>query len=278
MKIGTSSQVVQPYPILEAVDLLARWGYEAVEIWTEHVWRDQPGLTALRRRALDAGMTTSLHAPVRDTNPTSSNPGIQKESLRQCIECLEMAAELEAQTIAIHPGRLSSERDQTGDFWPRQLEMFAVIARSAETLGLKVGIENMERRSREFVVTPGDVLKIISAVGSPALGFTLDLAHAFTVPGIDLVDFVRQASPVMNLHISDCSGSRIHLPLGEGDLDLSPALDELALRYDGAAVIEGYWPGRELSVIESNIQVARTLIRSPPRTPLPKHVPENEEE
>jgi sugar phosphate isomerase/epimerase len=61
-------------------------------------------LQATRETLDDLGLKRTVNSPSRDVNITSSNPGIRRESMQQSIEALEIAAQLEATVVTVHPG------------------------------------------------------------------------------------------------------------------------------------------------------------------------------
>jgi sugar phosphate isomerase/epimerase len=61
-------------------------------------------LQATRETLDDLVLKRTVNSPSRDVNITSSNPGIRRESMQQSIEALEIAAQLEAIVVTVHPG------------------------------------------------------------------------------------------------------------------------------------------------------------------------------
>lgn len=61
-------------------------------------------MQATRETLDDLVLKRTVNSPSRDVNITSSNPGIRRESIQQSIEALEIAAQLEAIVVTVHPG------------------------------------------------------------------------------------------------------------------------------------------------------------------------------
>ncbi|CCU83876.1 hypothetical protein [Mesotoga sp. HF07.pep.5.2.highcov] len=61
-------------------------------------------MQATRETLDDLVLKRTVNSPSRDVNITSSNPGIRRESMQQSIEALEIAAQLEAIVVTVHPG------------------------------------------------------------------------------------------------------------------------------------------------------------------------------
>lgn len=269
-----SSYLLSSFPVEEAIRLMHEHGVAGIEIWVEHLWMGEPDLAALRADLDSRGMGRTLHAPTRDINLTSTNPGIRRESLRQSLEALDIAARIGAGVVTVHPGRMSTSRDNPAGFEGAQVEAFAGIAARAAELGLTVGIEIMERRSGELVISPEQANALVAAVASPACGVTVDVAHAITfcraggeadAPArlIERVaGYVARVQRIVHGHVSDSDERSVHLPLGRGIYDLAPALRALGERYTGPVAIEGYRPGEDLEVLRGNAAVVREWQRA----------------
>ena len=63
MKVGCSSKLLWPEHIVSAIDFIGRQGYRAVEVWAEHVWRDNAEASAVSRGISVHQLDASVHAP-----------------------------------------------------------------------------------------------------------------------------------------------------------------------------------------------------------------------
>lgn len=244
MKIGTSTDVIRHLGLDEKLKLISDIGYDVAEVWMGDIHNSN--LTARETKAIldryDLGYT--IHADIRDVNLTSSNKGIAAESLRQMLETLAFAKEVGISVVTMHPGRVSSTKDDAEDFWQSQTEAFQKIAAEAHKLEVFVGIENMELRKKEFVVDYASVERLMVAVANPYMGFTLDIAHARTLTA-DVAGYVQGvAVPIVNVHASQAVEQKAHLPFyaeRDGLIDLGTVVEELAAkRYSGAIINESY--------------------------------------
>ncbi|MCD2136876.1 sugar phosphate isomerase/epimerase family protein [Salinicoccus halitifaciens] len=241
-KIATSTDVIRHLPFEEALQLIRDTGFEGVEIWMGHV--NQSGLSAREIKKLMSRhrFDYQVHADVRDVNLTSINPGIRKESIRQTKETLEFCRDIGAELLILHPGRMSSSKDKPEDLWPVQIETFKEIADHAEKTGVKIGIENMEKRPKEFINTAAEMCRLIKAVDHPLIGMTLDLAHCHSVG--DVEEYIRKIDvPVFNVHISQADHEKMHLPFNSSSRDLinfEEVMHVLSSIYSGMIVNESY--------------------------------------
>ena len=258
MQFGTSTMFFRERAVMEALEAIARAGYATAEVWIEHLWwsGETPSEIARQARSLDLGLT--VQAASYDLNITSSNPGIRQESLRQINLSIAMAAEMEARVVVVHPGRLSSSRDRVEDFWGPLLDCTRQIDEWATQHGVPVGLELMERRPKQFFITPEDGARLMAHPWTN-LKLTVDIAHLRTFG--DPVALIERIDPawIAHVHLSDSLPHQTHVPLGQGDMDLAGALSALAARYDGLVSLEGYVPGRGEEVVAANLAYLRRL-------------------
>jgi sugar phosphate isomerase/epimerase len=240
------------------MEIIARCGYAAAEVWMEHLWRTDEKAKRAGKRGRELGLELSLHAPFYDLNISSINPGIRESSRQQMLQSIELAGQLGARMIVLHPGRMSSGKDYRRDSWARFEEAMAAIAEKAVEEGTTVGVENMRKRRRELFVRPADLRRFFSQSWS-RVGLTFDLAHAATVTSPSRYIAELEGDWIVHAHLSDNSPKKVHLPLGEGDLDIKAVLRTLQQKYDGLVIIEGYVPGRCEEIAIHNIEFLRGL-------------------
>src|SRR5690606_38782514 len=80
--------------------------------------------------------------------------------------------------------------------WSRSVASLASLADSAENHGVRLGIEPLNRFESDMVNTVEDALRIVTAVGSPHLGISLDSFHM----NIEETDF-RRAVELAGKHL-----------------------------------------------------------------------------
>jgi len=237
-----------------------RLAYAGVEIWAEHLWERGERPQRLRSLAKRHGLTISVHGPICEVNVTSRNPGIRRESRRQYGRALDDAVELGASVVVLHPGSLSPGHEATDGYWDALVEYLNALGEAAAQRGVKVGVEHMEKRPREYVTSPCHVVRLLRTVASPSLGLTLDIAHLLFSG--QTANLAALAPHVVGVHISGSTRTQPHVPLREGIYDLRPSLRALSTFYDGVVVIEGRVPGREMETVQSNRQAFDELCRA----------------
>jgi sugar phosphate isomerase/epimerase len=248
MEAAISSLLFKSHPLGEVIDLARDQGVSWLEVWTEHLWRDDKGdlLKQLRR----SGLSLSVHGPIGDLNITSSNQGIREESIRQIIQGTEEAAAMGAKVITIHPGYLTGRQDAPDDIWDMQISAFTRFASRGKELGLVIAMETMEKRNKEVVIYPEIANQITDAVNMENFGVTFDISHAHTV--MDVVDFIRALRRIKHIHISDTKNGKVHALMGQGEIAFGPVLQALKEKYDGALVIEGWNPQDEAGMVRKS--------------------------
>ena len=251
LRFGCSTWFFQEYSVTEALQIIERCGFPAAEIWMEHLWKSSEPLGTIRALAERLGLTLSLHAASYDLNITSANPWIRRESMRQIEDSISAAADLGAEPVVVHAGRLSSSRGDVEEYWRLMEEAFDFLDQAAAGSGINVGIEVMEKRSKERFVGPEDVRRLMSR-GWNRLGLTVDLAHIQTV--MDHEQFFSRIDDewILHVHLSDFSPESTHMPLGRGKMDIDRALQALQTRYQGIVVLEGFVRGSGPQTIEAN--------------------------
>ncbi|UCD99735.1 MAG: sugar phosphate isomerase/epimerase [Chloroflexota bacterium] len=146
---------------------------------------------------------------------------IRKASLTEMIKSLEVAAELNALKVVLHPGHIAG----LGIFVVETvmqygLDSLETIIAKADQLGLCVCLENMFPRTGSFF-EPADFTEILERF--PNLKLTLDSGHANIGSQNDnrIFEFVKQFNHrIGHIHISDNLGKRDdHLPIGEGTIN-----------------------------------------------------------
>ncbi|MGQ0570771.1 MAG: sugar phosphate isomerase/epimerase family protein [Armatimonadota bacterium] len=260
MKVAASTATARELPLLETVRLVADLEYDGLEVWAEHLWDQEVDPARLRAEAAARGLMLSMHGPTRDLNVTSTNTGIRAESWRQYLAALDDAAAMGAAVVVFHPGAVSSAGDDPEAFWAPLAAFFGHVAERADALGLRVGIENMERRRHEFVTHPDLVVRLLTRISHPAIAMTVDVAHmlyngdALSLDGLEPF--------ITHVHISGSTRDTVHVPLADGIYDLRPALAGLARFFQGIVAIEGYVRGRERETLAENHHVVTTWLPS----------------
>lgn len=230
-------------PLFDAVDFARHAGLEAFEVWADHP-HAHPDETASDvrtrlRRDLAEFARVSVHGPLGNASLASINPGIWRESVRQYLGAIELAHDIGATVVVVHPGDLRDARFLS-DFTRLSEEALGQLARRAEELGVDLAVENCGPYHAGVDRTAAGLVALIEGAGSRRVGACLDVGHA-AVNG-NLSDLVRLLGErIIHLHVHDNHGRRDeHLPVGRGTIDFGP-LAPLLPRFGGSAIAEVVW-------------------------------------
>ena len=237
MKVYASSVLLYAYRLDELFQTIHNLGYDGVEIWHYHLRQTGESPAELRRLARQLDLSLSVHAVSWDLNFTSALPEIRETSLRLLEESIAVAAELEAEPVIVHPGRITAPGDTAGYYWPLLVEGVTRLARYAASHGITVSVELMEHIPKEFFIIPEDTERLIKEVNAPNVSITFDAAH---VPWKqEPLAYLKRMSGVQHIHLSDADEQRFHLPLGHGQRDFRSLMRYLCDHFDVPVAIEG---------------------------------------
>ena len=99
MKLGFTTLAVFMNENNEIIDLAQKHDFEIIEILGEEMILEKDN-----HEFRDCGLDIRIHSPTVDINIASLNKGIRKESVRQIINCANIAEDLNASAITVHPG------------------------------------------------------------------------------------------------------------------------------------------------------------------------------
>jgi len=262
VKIIASSTLLLAYRVEEVLKIAKRLGYDGVEIWHFHLIKsgEEKNCAELSKLAKELNLSLSFHALSWDLNFTSKLDLVRQASIQMLEESLDIAAELNANPVVIHPGRFTIPGEPAEEYWRYLLEGVNKLTSHAQQKNLTIGLEVMEHISKEFFITPEDANRIVDEISSPNLGITFDAAH---VPlELDPRDYLARINKVIHIHISDLTPTKRHIALNTGDRDFTDLLKFIIDNETADVVIEGL--GLEISdrLAKHNINEMNRMIHS----------------
>ncbi len=248
---GINTWFFQEYSVKETLKKIKKIGFQAAEVWMEHLLKTGEKPEEVRDIASDLDLELSLHATSYDINLTSINKGIREESLRQAVEAITVGSRMGADIVVMHPGRLSASRVNKKECWDQLLKVLEYLDEIADKKSVRIGLEAMEKRPKEIVVTPGDLHNLFNRTWK-RIGLTLDIAHANTLE--DPIDYIKKIDKewIWHIHISDAAPGRTHIPLGRGSIKINRIIKNLKEFYNGLIIIEGYIPSEGEEIAKEN--------------------------
>ncbi|HDZ35510.1 MAG TPA: sugar phosphate isomerase/epimerase [Thermococcus sp.] len=161
------------------------------------------------------GMKVTVHAPFSDVNIGALNEKLRRASLEILRETIEVASEMNALVVTVHPGHHSpASMKNERKYLEIQRESLKKIAAWGEEFGVKVGLENMPR----FVTLDAQTCERLGELlGDVEIGVTFDVGHLNTTTG-EFERFLEIFGDIIvHAHLHDNRGERDeHLALGDG--------------------------------------------------------------
>lgn len=234
MKLMGRTQPLDDYPVLEALEVVKRLGFEGVEICLENEDVSPETLTPAR--------ITEIRAKVRALELAPYSISYHKDYLYDDVlfERTKMAIRMTpafGTPLFVFSG--PAERPDDPGAWDRLVARTRTLAELAEASGVILA----EEFEPGFVVgSTADLLRLFEAIPFPALAANLDLGHVFLCDP-DPLDAIRQVGEkVVHCHVENMeTGVHDHKLPQEGDMDLAAyirTLDEIG--YDGGLSLDLY--------------------------------------
>ena len=218
-----------------------KWGFETVEIpieAPEHVDSIKVK-TALDRNGLVCGSVCACMGPGRDFRGTGKD---QREAMKYCKALIDHMVNLGCPSLI---GPVYSVVGKADAVEPKQqkkefalvVKNLKVLAAYAEKKGVQICVEPLNRFETDFLNTCEKGLRLIKAVGSPALKLHLDTFH-MNIEEKNQAASIRKAGKLLG-HFHACGSDR-GTP-GNDHIDWVPIVKALkGIRYKGDIVIESF--------------------------------------
>ncbi len=238
-------------PIIEELADIAALGFDYLELTMDppraHYTSVRQQRQAIVNHLHSRHMTVICHLPtfVSTADLTDS---IRQASVQEMFHSLEVAVELGARKVVLHPGHIGGLGIYVIETaLAHANNSLAAIIDRAQTLGLCVCLENMFPRCRAFV-EPDDFVDIMHRF--PNLKLTLDTGHANigSKNGKRILEFIAKfGHRIGHLHLSDNFGERDdHMPLGSGVIDFEKIVRAIKhCGYNDTATLEIFSEDRQ---------------------------------
>jgi protein FrlC len=244
MKLGTATSVLFQYSLQDAIPLIARAGYEGVDIWggRPHVYRHDftnQELKQLRQTIDNYGLLVPSFMPAFYRYPHSlsnPNPKVREDSMQYMKECVENAVALGAGIVLVVPDH-SLFGQTREDSLKRMIDSLDGVARfAAQFDGLMLGIEILYFDETDLVNTADDVVMIINQLGMDNIGAVLDTGTLNLSKEPPQAILPKLGSLLLQVHVNDNEGSdrQENLIPGEGTYDFRNLIRNLKdFKYSG---------------------------------------------
>lgn len=243
---------------LDAARLLAEIGYRGIALTPDAgpldpLAPDQAAVRELRdfARAHDLSLVVETGArfaldPRRKHHPSlmDADPSGRDRRVDYYRRCLDLAVELGAPVVSLwsgtHPDGLHAEQHRDEAAWDRLVAgLRATLALAAER-GVALAFEP---EPGMWVERPAGYLELLRRLGSvpTPLRLTLDAGHCVVTGDLPIESVIQGLAPhLAHVQLDDARpGEHLHLPFGQGKLDLRAAVNALqSINYGGQAAVE----------------------------------------
>jgi sugar phosphate isomerase/epimerase len=238
MKLGISSTCVWNLSPKEAIHFAEKLEIYAFELWADHYFLHTDDVETIRQAYKETDLLPTVHAASWDLNLTSTSKKVRDFSITQGKKSIDLAVNIGAPIITIHPGRKSFFRSDVNDIYRIQRDVFHEFSNYCRGKDLLICIENIEPGEKEVMVTEDDFQNFFSEIDD-TLFVTMDLAHLGSYEKITSF-YGALGGKVKHIHISDLDSGEIHLPMGEGFLETERIISYLSGSYNGVYSLEFY--------------------------------------
>jgi sugar phosphate isomerase/epimerase len=265
--IGLSTGCFYRTPLVDCLETIRGSGFSMIEVVFSPPHLDYRNPQAVQEAAarIDAlGLEAySFHAPFADDIDISSlEPTRREHALAEILRAVEAAASLGVHYFVIHPGPENGDIPSREERLLRIENVCSVLERVAARCG-EVGIQCVLENKLPHLMfgQSADLLWILTCLKGNRIGACLDTGHAHLAG--ELYPLVYKMAPYLRLlHVHDNKGhGDDHLPPGDGRIDWTAVLKELAaVNFTGAFILE-LAGGGEPDVIMARARRARSYLR-----------------
>jgi len=263
-RLGYNTNGLAHHRVLDALELLAELGYEAVSLTPDAGLLDPYGLgqgevRQVAERAAELGLALTVETgsrflldPRRKHFPTllEEAPADRARRVDFLVRCVDLAAELDAEVVSFWAGAApGGERGDPGtegtggaeaveELWDRLCGGVEALLSHGRERGVRLAFEP---EPGMFVERPSGYGELCRRLGTSELGLCLDLGHLLCTGDVPVGDAIRRWGPSLAIvHLDDIKdGVHEHRMFGEGDLDLGEALGALVeTGFTGVAAVE----------------------------------------
>jgi len=216
MRLSCASLFLWEYSVYEIIEILLKAGIKSIEFWAEtpDFWKDRNDAMALA--ALEEALSMmpegcTLHAPVMDLNPSSINDNVHEVTIKETLWSLDLAKNIGARVVTIHPGKRTVHRTPTDDDRDKFLKYLEECKEKADRMNLRLSLENSMPGIQSMCSTPDEMKSVLDKF--PGLFFTFDVVHAFIASSKIAMSFIEELTDkIINVHIGAPHDGKPHYP------------------------------------------------------------------
>jgi D-psicose/D-tagatose/L-ribulose 3-epimerase len=268
MKFGVNTQIwVAPFEQsdIDLIDKVARLGFDVIELG---FFSAEPpfNVAEVRQRLKDTGLQAGIcsflssERDITSTDPDSRRAGI--DFMKAMIGTLaKLGGEVFSGPIYAELFRKRYlKKDEREAEWERGVKSLREVAKSAETQGITIALEPLNRFETDFMNLSEQAVRMCQDVGSNAVGILLDTFH-MGIEEKNQGEAIRRAGKYLK-HFHTCENDR-GTP-GTGQVPWNEVRDALkGIGYDRTVAIEGFNP--DIVGLANGACIWRPMAPSPDR-------------
>ena len=230
MKIGASTLAGLKDNLEDSLTFIEDLGLEYAELLHQY-----PNEEISKDLVNSFNLKYSIHAPFMDVNIASLNNKSRINSVNQIKESIDLANEIDAEAVVVHPGLITFlGREFKDEVYRLSNQSIKELGDYGKDLGVNVTIENMPAFETMIYTNMEDLVKTLNEYD---MSMTLDIGHAYHV---GYKENQMYFDCIKHIHAHDNNGDDdSHLPFGEGSIDLKSIINTFEdKKYDGIYIIE----------------------------------------
>lgn len=231
MKIGASTLAGIEHPLVNTLEFIEDLGLEYAELVHQF-----PSENIDVEILESFNLKYSIHAPFMDVNIAALQEKSRLNSIRQMKESINLANEINAESVVIHPGLAPflANKYFIDKVYLTSNDSIKEIGEYGNDLGVLTTIENMPIFDGMIYSNLEDLHELLTSLD---MSMTLDIGHA------NHAGYPAEAmyfDSIKHIHAHDNFGNDdSHLALGEGSIQLNTIINTLENNnFDGIYIIE----------------------------------------
>jgi D-psicose/D-tagatose/L-ribulose 3-epimerase len=190
---------------LDILDHAKELGFDLVEVPLMEIEKVDPAAIKARAEKVGIKLCTSTAVSER-TDPTGETEAVRAAGLQYLVQCIDATADMGASVFSgvtySAIGRRIDGRPGA-EHWERAAGIVKQAARHAQTRGVTLGIEAINRYETFLVNTCDQALHLIDLVGEPNVRVHLDAYH-MNIEEHNFYDPTKKAAPLLcHFHLSE---------------------------------------------------------------------------
>jgi len=253
MRLAFSTNAFKKHSLAQAVRLISKAGYGAVEILCDvpHLYAPdyaQPDFDSLSEVLRENKVSVSnlnaftFFAKGDTYNPSwiDTDPQVRQFRIIHTINSICAASALGVNNISTEPGglydKINGNREELIDIFCDNLKKVIPFAEEKKVFIL------IEPEPELIIENSGQMIEFLKKVSSPFIGVNFDIGHFHCVGEQPLKAMEALYPYVKHVHLEDISNrEHRHLIPGEGEIDFEPVLEFLYRnKYGGYVTVELY--------------------------------------